>query len=274
MWGVATRQGMNPATDLNDNQALAITEYINQAIRKGFPLYAWPETFLVEERFYRADWNSGTAYVTGNEVYYPTTDTYYVALQAGTNKNPVTQTAYWEEQDELDRYIAYDQTGKTAVGVPYYTYMANPNISRTPRKIPSRLSNNGIQVDFDAGTSVFLEYQIRAPEFSSVAWASGIYAVGDLVYYSTTGESYKCIAVTTNEAPTDTAKWIKVDMPYFMSEFCKEWAYAKTLDEDGGKAKMRATMDEALELLADEWDNLTIRAGRADHYATYVPMAR
>lgn len=41
---------------------------------------------------------------------------------------------------------------------------------------------------------------------SAAAWASGVYAVGDLVSY-TDGKVYKCIAVTTNQAPTDAAKW-------------------------------------------------------------------
>jgi hypothetical protein len=43
----------------------------------------------------KGTWSSATAYAINDVVYYGTTGTSYLALQAGTNKQPDTQTAYW-----------------------------------------------------------------------------------------------------------------------------------------------------------------------------------
>lgn len=59
-------------------------------------------TLFVEFRkrppvFTSVEWSNTTDYVTDDLVYYATTGECYKATQAGTGKNPASQTAYWEK---------------------------------------------------------------------------------------------------------------------------------------------------------------------------------
>ena len=70
-----------------------------------------------------SDWNSGTTYDTGDRVIYATGDPsikkVYRALQSATNRNPATETAYWELDtlafaaalDSLDLQVNANGTG-------------------------------------------------------------------------------------------------------------------------------------------------------------------
>ncbi len=57
-------------------------------------------------------WNSGTAYVVGNHVLYLSVA--YISIQNGSNKNPVTQTAYWTA---IDRRLIF--TNQTSAQLEY-----------------------------------------------------------------------------------------------------------------------------------------------------------
>jgi hypothetical protein len=62
---------------------------------------------------WRGTWNSGTAYVANDCINYLGAG--YVCIQAGTNQNPVTQTAYW------NLLTASGYSGATGAGTSGYS---------------------------------------------------------------------------------------------------------------------------------------------------------
>lgn len=105
--------GMTPIGEViritqNDPEVVPTTpSVIPHAIRvQGIVPFAAVVPFAIYVEFRRRvpvftsiAWNSGTAYVAGDLVYYATTGECYEALQGGTNQNPATQTAYWRKVD-------------------------------------------------------------------------------------------------------------------------------------------------------------------------------
>jgi hypothetical protein len=62
----------------------------------------WPDLVRVEQRWFREVYDSGTAYVAGDERYFPATKKYYQALTATTGNAPadasgVVDAAHWAE---------------------------------------------------------------------------------------------------------------------------------------------------------------------------------
>lgn len=55
-----------------------------------------------------AEWNSGTAYVVGDEVCLLSDHKTYTCIQNGTNKNPATETAYWTQSGYTNRWAMFD----------------------------------------------------------------------------------------------------------------------------------------------------------------------
>jgi hypothetical protein len=73
-----------------------------------------------EERWFRDHYVDGTAYVAGNEVFYPATQTYYQCIQA-TSDEPPASAEYWAESARS--YTAADwssATGYDAGAQVYY----------------------------------------------------------------------------------------------------------------------------------------------------------
>lgn len=84
-------------------------------IDTGILVPSAPETIYVMFRpgppqFATTVWNPATAYVAGDLRYYSNATTAgetYRALQAGTNKNPITETAYWVRVDFPEAIAGY-----------------------------------------------------------------------------------------------------------------------------------------------------------------------
>ena len=199
---------------------------------------------------FRDAWSGSTTYALGAEIYY--SGSYYTSLQAANlNKNPATETTWWELTTELDRYIAWAQTGKTEIGTPKAISKRNPRVSRYPDYLPFTLSENGIQVTDLAPEEVYLEFRKRPPRFTRVAWSAAVtYAIGERVYYDTTGECYIAIAASTNKTPsTETGYWTKIDLPMFLQDYIPLRAKVDTLQDDGQEDKKNQLKQDAAEEL-------------------------
>lgn len=108
--GSARLLGLNPDR-LDTIKAAQLAEYLNQHVRFGWQWDWWPEWTLLEERFYRAAWLSGTTYgaptaTATEEVFYFPALKYYQSLVAGNLGNvPATlsgteyveNSAFWAE---------------------------------------------------------------------------------------------------------------------------------------------------------------------------------
>ena len=62
--------------------------------RSGFNVKKFEPDYFNAQTFSYNTWSSSTAYAVGDQVLYNAV--LYVAIQAGTNENPATQTSYWD----------------------------------------------------------------------------------------------------------------------------------------------------------------------------------
>jgi hypothetical protein len=62
--------------------------------RSGFNVKSFQVNYFNAATFSYPSWSSSTAYAVGDQVLYNAV--LYVAIQAGTNQNPATQTSYWD----------------------------------------------------------------------------------------------------------------------------------------------------------------------------------
>jgi hypothetical protein len=62
--------------------------------RSGFNVKSFQVNYFNAATFSYSSWSSSTAYAVGDQVLYNAV--LYVAIQAGTNQNPATQTSYWD----------------------------------------------------------------------------------------------------------------------------------------------------------------------------------
>jgi len=240
-------------------------------LEKCWDYHFWPVLQRVEERHFRADWDSVTTYASGSEVFYAPAQTYYLALRSSTGEAPadlsdVTNTAYWAECQtsytpsdyaastsyapgdavsyagrnyqchtastgntptdtnyfgeliEFDRYVSYTQTGQTAIGLVETVTNSNPRIHTTYNELNWSLSQNGVQVK-DAAASVWITFRVRCHKLIGDEFdVTEAYAVGDQVFYTggaERGNFYECATATSaNQTPTsEPSKWTLLEIP-------------------------------------------------------------
>lgn len=80
------------SANIADNDFVAANDFANKRLKKLIPAALWTR---LTEIYSLSTWSNSTAYVTGNEVVLNSRG--YKALQNGTNKNPATETDYWQE---------------------------------------------------------------------------------------------------------------------------------------------------------------------------------
>lgn len=237
-----------------------LTEAINARLRTAWEAFPWPERTRLEERFLRDAYDAAVTYAAGDQVYYATDDTYYEALQATTGNAP-TNATYWEEAEDLERYVAWEQEDQTAVGEFFTIWSANPRVSRTAREIGFSLSERGAELVLGAttGTSVWVEYGTRPVEMTSTPYdGTEAYAVGDVVYFTTDGRCYECVATASaGDTPaTDTDKWTEREFPYILANYCAQGAYQDQLKVEGQSGRSRVETVDVEQLLAAEIEKI------------------
>ena len=82
--------------------------------RSGYNVKSFQVDYFNASSFSYATWSSSTTYAAGDQVLYNAV--LYVAIQAGTNQNPATQTSYW---DLLETNSWVTASGNRADGSPY-----------------------------------------------------------------------------------------------------------------------------------------------------------
>lgn len=181
------------------------------------------------------DFSASTTYAVGDQVFYPTTDRSYQLHTAAVAGTVPTDTTKWGILTDFDAYIAYSQTGKTAIGNVIEVCSANPRTTTRLNQYDWFLSENGVQV-ITPSNFAYITYKIRTVRLTGDVWVSGVYGVGDQVYYSATGvpgNFYDCISATTTEAPTDTTKWTVLSIPLIFQRYLEIGGYTDWLRNNG-----------------------------------------
>ncbi|HOW95599.1 MAG TPA: hypothetical protein PLF91_14040, partial [Mycolicibacterium fallax] len=259
--------GRDPDTvSLSTADKAKIAELVNDRLLEGWEHALWPETLVVEERQYRPTWDGTYAYTTDDQVYREDAlgvGRYYTALQNSTNKDPLTETTYWEESgDEWSHTIPYtisfeqyDETVIWRVDTDNCLFRVDPRINVSSQKLTNvRIIEDAICVEqLPAPVKPWIRFQPAPSEYSWTEWASGTaYGIGDLVYLAATGESYKALAASTNKSPaTETEYWEAVGFPWFLRSFVKYAVVADLMEEDSGKARMWKKAEDELDRLVD-----------------------
>lgn len=151
--------------------------------------------------------------------------------------------------------IAWEQAGETAIAEVFGVYTDNPYTASSWGPVSYTLTADGIQlVGPNAPTgAVYVHYRSRVPLYTGAAYnGASAYAIGDQVYYSTTGDFYVAIDAGTGNAPTDTDYWTRLTVPYDLFEYVCAASAADLLygnGQDDRAARRRA--EAAQELLYD-----------------------
>jgi hypothetical protein len=143
-------------------------------------------------------WNSGTAYVLGNQVTYSGTkgNGYYIALVDNTNKQPDTNPSDWQQIGAPNSYVFLGAYNGATAYVPgnQVSYIGSYwiNISASTGNAPGVGSSFWEQV----GQAAILLQN----------WSSSIaYTLGMEVVFN--GDIYQCILANTNETPPNSTYW-------------------------------------------------------------------
>ena len=219
-------------------------------------------------------WTLATAYVPGDVVYYAVNDTFYACHTASTGNLP-TDTAYFGALTVFDKYVGYTQTGFTAIGDVRDVYTKNPLVNKTYATSNWTLTQNGVQVP-NGPAVVWLEYRTRFAPLIGGDWANGTsYAVGDQVLYNSSGSIknfYTCIQATSSVAPSNTAYWTILEIPYLFQPYMVHGAFADVLRMDGQMdkaAQQERLAEQYLETEAAKLFNLQPQQQRMDMSAAY-----
>lgn len=178
-----------------------------------------------------------------------------LAWRIAAKHYPWPETTFSEERTASGQIIAWAQSGETVIGDVLGVFQYDPLDYDNPEPIGFRTTSAGIVlperwVDGD----VWILFREPTTPFTATTWTAGVYAIGDTVYYPTTGHCYICIAVTTNQAPTNTSYWETLPVPDFLAEAIKAGAYAATLSEEGQHGTATLAGAAMAELLAIEVD--------------------
>ena len=188
-----------------------------------------------------SDWVTGTAYTVGQQVKDALTGLYYQAHTAHTAGATLAGdlAANWGLLTAFNKYIAYEQTGQTAIGEYLQATNKDPRITTQNIAYPFWLSQDGAQFNYNAPNVLWLYYRTRRPELKGEIFdADTIYASGQQVYFVTSagvGNFWTANATTAAaESPATTpGKWDVVELPYFLRGYLIEGGFADWLTGDG-----------------------------------------
>lgn len=160
--------------------------------------------------------------------------------------------------------IEWEQTGQTEIESVFGIYDYDPHGTINTSDLAYDIIADGVKLKGSDQTTdaVYVWYRKRVPDYTGSDYsATTTYAVGDQVYYSTTGDFYKCASITTGNAPTSTTYWTRLTIPYRFIDYCVYAAYADWLRNDGQNGKAAIQDSLANRALLKELDRLEREEG-------------
>lgn len=195
------------------------------------------------------DWATAIDYEAGDQVFDSTTNRYYQCHTAHTSSGSLDGTKFGI-LTPFDRYVAFEQSGQTAIGDVLAVQATNWKVDISARNVDHKLSENGIQIAEDLA-SVWIHFRQRPPYIRGIAYdATKVYTANvSQIYYqtaSTVGNFYNCLTTTTaGDTPVSAAaKWDLVEIPRFLQTWLEEGIAADWLADDdrAGAASRHETL--------------------------------
>lgn len=258
MLDVARKLGWHPdGSELSTDQQGEICAAINDRVEEAVQFAWWPEWMNIEERQFRPSWDDETTYGIGDEVYSDDEDAYYISLTAGNLDNDPADDdgTNWEEQDELNPYVDYEQDGETPIGDVRDVFKNDPRVNNFGDSLGFSLSGDGVQVVPDSATKVWLWFRRRPPVYTIEDWdQTKSYETGDTVYDSDSGNCYIALQASEDDAVTDTDYWELIPFPAIFRAFITTAAYADLIADDNEETKATTALSRAYLRLSNAAD--------------------
>lgn len=189
-------------------------------------------------------WVTGTSYVVGDTVLYDVDGLYYTAHTAHTASGTLTPDATggndkWGVLTELDKYVAWEQTGENKIGDVLEVWDYNPRTNNKSEPQPFYQSENGVQV-LNGPNIVYVEYRQLLPSLFFSPWATGSdYDEDDVVRFPATGAEFDLYKATSGHTPSSSndpkdsnAPWALTQIPRDFSAYLSHGAASSMLQTD------------------------------------------
>jgi hypothetical protein len=168
-----------------------------------------------------------------------------------------TDSTQWGLLTPFDKFVPYEQTGETALGLVTAAWSANPKTTTRGNELNWNLSENGVQI-LTPINFAWLEYRIRCPKLAGDIYdATAQYAAGQSVYFSSASTPGNFYTATSNNLPTFSPEsspgtWGILSIPRIFHKYLVHGAAADWLRGPGGGsaedvAEQMAIADAALE---------------------------
>lgn len=202
-------------------------------------------------------WSTGAVFTVGKKTLNPSDGRYYQCHTAHTAGASFDDTKFGV-LTAFDRYVAHEQTGKTALGEVVRAFDKNPRIFRSVTEYAGDIDSVGIH--FQAPIlKVWLQFSRRCPNLIGSPLDVTQVITADTQYYwagtQGNGNFYTATAdlVAGNTPDSAPGNFSVVEIPYMFGSFIALEAYASFLEgADGQMEKARAMHQRAEEALEGE----------------------
>ena len=284
--GVAATAGIDPTSILSHEKVL-LAEYITDAVKYCWDYYPWAEFTKTEVRYFRDEFNPSSTYPVGSEVYYD--GKYYRNYEEATGGTPL-DLSLWYEIGDIDDAPEWEESGCYYIGAkvryknklylcisepadPITAYGNQPCCFEVNGITPESSNFMEISVKFDryisyeqVGKDVIgtcLSVTLEDPRYSDTTplnWREG----REGIYVDPHSKTFNEVWVRYRiESPVFTSDSADEEVPNFLAQAIKAYAYKHWLVGDGQHEKAQIQDAYGLDLLVRELDKLDSQQDRA-----------
>jgi hypothetical protein len=274
LYDVARRRGLVPEGDdanMDPEAAYQMLGFMDDRLREAWDLYDFIETTFCEQRAFAPDYDVTACYPLNSIVWDPCTQQYYQALVMTTGA-PLSNTAIWAPNPNVSpRYIPWQAPGKTPIGAAFGAWNKNPYEQEHKIRQQFLISARGLEFTATSNcTFVWLVFRIPYPGIGRSQWVpTTTYNTGDATIDGT--DTYiSSIDSNVGHQPSLTpASWTMFRIPYPMTRFVTQAAFADTLVVDGQNEKAPDQLTQAFGYLSEAFDQQQLQQGQRDNWQGY-----
>lgn len=248
--GICSLLHIDVEADLDQTTARNIAQRVNAWVRSGWSYWPFKELESTEERAFRPIHSPAFEYQEGDEVYGLDSELYYRALAATSVGDLLSDASKWAVMTPpLDRFIAFQQFGKQAIGQMLGIFLTDPRLTKNPRRINFTLTSQGVTPVCGTGgnKTVWITFRPQQPVFTSDEYdPDKEYTQGTLVYDQDSGDCYRALIGGTGNEISDASSWYRQRFPYVLAEYVKQYVAADLAEDLNTRAAMRSDGEDKI----------------------------